>query len=794
MKRFVLFALLLAAATVTRAEAPWDAELIADGTPAKAAPGERLLVTITLANRGSESWDPARDFAVAGHWFDEHGEVVAWDGERTPLAGTVPPGGETTLTAAITVPDVEGALGLQWDVVEEHVLWVSRRDPTPVEISPVQVTRPQQPAAAGSRETCPMAWAALILTCGLAVLAWAGRRGRGRGVAARADLIWLVVAVPLAERAVVVGDPSAWVVSLVCFAAAAGLINLLPGRVRPWVGWAIGASAVALFVLDRLYLRFFFDLPSVGTLAEAGQAGEIAASVRSLLTVCDGLLAATAVGGAVVALGASRAGAGRGRGVRGRLGVAAVILLVAGGTLTWAGRLPIHRQIFRRLFVARQIGVTAAHGFDVAGWVRRQIRHRTVSGAEFERLRVWFAARSAERGPAGDTFAAAEGLNLVMIQAESLQGFVVSAEIGGQPVMPTLARWAADGLWFTEVTDQTGHGRSSDSELLTQTSLLPLADGSAAFAAAGDHFTSLAGELAERGYTTLSAVPFDGAFWNRAATHRAYGYATNLFAQDFGPGRRIGWGLGDRDFMSQMGDRLRDLPQPFCVWMITLSLHHPFEGFPDDLQELDVGHWEGQPVGEYLHTMHYLDHALSDLEAKLASAGLLDRTVIVVWGDHDAGFEWTPEVAALMGVTPDSLGWYRSQKVPLVIRTPAALHLQGEIATPAGHVDVAPTVAALIGLDSSRLAWMGRNLLGAPGDLPVVGEYGCWTTRDHLFLQGDEGTLEDGRCLDRTVLSARPAAECAEAFGAAVTRVDVAQEVLRGDLQARLTAALGGSP
>ncbi|MGA1781238.1 MAG: hypothetical protein ACO4CW_12985, partial [Planctomycetota bacterium] len=44
------------------------------------------------------------------------------------------------------------------------------------------------------------------------------------------------------------------------------------------------------------------------------------------------------------------------------------------------------------------------------------------------------------------------------------------------------------------------------------------------------------------------------------------------------PAETIGWGLNDRAFVAQMVPRLGELEQPFCVWMLTLGLHHPFGG------------------------------------------------------------------------------------------------------------------------------------------------------------------------------------------------------------------------
>ena len=50
------------------------------------------------------------------------------------------------------------------------------------------------------------------------------------------------------------------------------------------------------------------------------------------------------------------------------------------------------------------------------------------------------------------------------MQVESLQDFAVDFRVNGQEVMPHLRRWTADSLRFTNVTDQTSEGRTSDAE------------------------------------------------------------------------------------------------------------------------------------------------------------------------------------------------------------------------------------------------------------------------------------------------------------------------------------------
>jgi hypothetical protein len=180
--------------------------------------------------------------------------------------------------------------------------------------------------------------------------------------------------------------------------------------------------------------------------------------------------------------------------------------------------------------------------------------------------------------------------------------------------------------------------------------------------------------------------------------------------------------------------------------------------------------------------MHFFDRALADFMDQQLDAGLAETTVVAIWGDHDAGFEWRREIATAMGATHDEVGWYLSQEVPLFIRVPGLDDLRGERVVPAGHVDVAPTLLALLGIDPAPYAFVGRNLLGVPGDEPVIGEYECWRNAGHLFLQRD-GTLANGRCLSFPDLTEVQVAACGDAFERARTQREVSQLVLEHDLQ-----------
>jgi len=751
--------------------------------------GAEIRVNLEIGNEGRRTWRADGSFAVSYHWLDSDGAVVNWDGRRTRFPREVGPGETVEIDALLVAPKRPGSYRLQWDVVEEGVCWFSERASAPPPVDAVRVV--------SDPVSDPRWWALLSLLAAAAAVAVVGGGSRRWAVFfAVGDVLWCFGALAVKQSTVLAaaGFPATaggWL--MICGGAAACLlaIEALPERFRGWARWGLAAGTTFVLWADAVHLRFFGDLPSPTELLSAGQLGRVEASVRSLLEPGDIWFWLDLIAGVALVLTAARLRClirPRRRGV-----VVVLCAIVLAGTvagvrlaMTQPG---LYRQVFRRVMVAQEIGVLNLHAADAGALLARRVLSRELDVETVVGAREWFRARAPQRAGVGPWFGAAEGANLVMVQVESLQAFVIGLEIEGREVTPFLNRWIEEALWFSNVTDQTGQGRSSDSELATQVSLTPASGGAAAFRFEGNDFTGIAEVLGGRGYHSVSAVAYDGAFWNRRRTHPAYGFSTSLFADDFSAGENVGWGLSDRDFLKQMARRLGSMERPFAAYLLTLSLHHPFEGFPEHLQELDVGRWQGTPFGNFLHTMHFFDRAMAEFVADLERQGLADNTLIAIWGDHDAGFEWRPEIASALGATFDPAGWYLSQEVALFISVPGVPELRGERLVPAGHIDVAPTVLALLGIDPALYAFIGRNLLGEPGDGPVVGEYGCWRDARRLFLQGD-GSLAGGRCLDVGTLAPLPRDACAAPFAEARRTEEISSLVLEHDLQQRISDEL----
>jgi lipoteichoic acid synthase len=759
---------------------------------------QEITVPVAVANTGDRTWDPAR-VHLSYHWLwlvprelaHRSRTVPYHDGIRTDLGDApIAPGARVAARGRILAPAWPGVYWLQWDMVDEGVTWFAQVAPRQPRHLVVVVP--------------PLAWILAPWPLLVVLLALFGQRWSD------GDVWWCFAT--LATKPLILGhealleptDVAYWLILV--FATVVPLLAwvVVPRRVRTWLLLGVGIFCSLLLLADVVYYRFFGDVLSAPVLLAAHQTGHVWGSVGSLFTTGLLWLVIDWPFAVWLAVRLSRQPPGEPVPVLRRLTImtAAIAGLAVSALALSAPRVlastPLD-QMFRARSVVEQLGPFGYHAYDTWNYLRGTWLRRPATDAQVDEVLAWLRERAPLRA-AGAGFAAAQGQNLIVVQVESLQDFVVDFTVGGQEVMPHLRRWTGDSLRFSNVTDQTSEGRTSDAEFATLTSLLPLDHGAVAFRFPGNHYAALPRVLIERGYATLSAVAFEPGFWNRRVMHPAYGFQRSLFEADFQMTEQIGWGLNDHDFLQQMVPRLEQQPRPFAAWLITLSLHHPFESFPDAHKVLKLGALEGTSFGNYLHTMRFFDTALEDFKAALARDGLLDSSMLVVFGDHDAGFARDASLARTIGIGADAAAWTLNDRIPLFIRAGRAgeaggagresTTLAGVRGRPAGQTDVAPTLLALLGIDPAPLPYLGRNLLGAVDDRPVPRPYGDWLDASHLFLAGKgESSCHD---LGRRLI-VDPSACAAEDARARRAR-ELSRLIVIDDLQMRLRSRLAANP
>jgi len=135
-------------------------------------------------------------------------------------------------------------------------------------------------------------------------------------------------------------------------------------------------------------------------------------------------------------------------------------------------------------------------------------------------------------------------------------------------------------------------------------------------------------------------------------------------------------------------------------WFLWVHYYDPHYAYEPHAEVPSFG--TGDRVALYDGELRYTDLHIGRLLDELRAKGLYDKTVIVVTGDHGEGF-------GEHGVELHGYHLYAAQtKVPLIIRVPGLAPRHA--ATPAGHVDILPTLVDLAGGAATR-DMMGRSLV-----------------------------------------------------------------------------------
>lgn len=320
-----------------------------------------------------------------------------------------------------------------------------------------------------------------------------------------------------------------------------------------------------------------------------------------------------------------------------------------------------------------------------------------------------------------------KGKNVIAIHAESMQQVLMNMKINGKEVTPNLNRLLKEGIYFDNFYSQVSFGTSSDTEFTLATSLLPVSSGTVFINYSNREYASFYKELKKDGYYVFSMHANTGDFWNRNIMHQKLGYDKFYDKASYNIDEEIGFGLSDRSFIRQSVEHIKQINKEhdkFYGTLITLSNHTPFdynELFGDFKVTMtkdgkEYPFMKDTKLGNYFVSAHYADAQLGYLVELLEKEGLMDDTIIMIYGDHDARIstsQWnryynydykTDDILSEDDPNYKELDYYWQEinrKVPLIIWTndkDIQKKYGKTISTVMGMYDVSPTLGNMIGV------------------------------------------------------------------------------------------------
>ena len=453
---------------------------------------------------------------------------------------------------------------------------------------------------------------------------------------------------------------------------------------------------------------------------------------------------------------------------------AAIVFLNLG--LSETERPQLLTRAFDRELLVKNIGTYNYHLYDIYVQTKSSAQRALADGSELVEVDNYVQANQASVN--AEMFGKYKGRNLIVVQLESLQNFVINNEMNGEVVTPFLNSLTKDKdtYYFNDFYHQTGLGKTSDSEFIVENSLFGLGRGAVFFTHGGNTYNTMSEKLGENGYFTNVMHSNNSSFWNRNEIYETFNIDKfyDVASYEVTDENSVNWGLKDIPFMEQSVDLMTEMEQPFYSKMITLTNHYPFTLDEEDMMIPEYNSNSGT-LNRYFQTVRYLDESIKVLFDQLKESGLYDNSIIVMYGDH-YGISENHNKAMAMYLEKEEITAYDSallQSVPLFIHVPGSGN--GEVIEEAsGQIDIRPTLLHLLGIETSNDMQLGADLFSEEHEDFVIFRDGRFVT-DDLVYAGEV-------CYDRDTGEEVGIDACQPYIERSLIELDYSDEIINGDL------------
>ena len=308
-----------------------------------------------------------------------------------------------------------------------------------------------------------------------------------------------------------------------------------------------------------------------------------------------------------------------------------------------------------------------------------------------------------------------KGKNIIILQLESLQEFVVNKKINGKEITPNLNKFINENIELSNMYMQS-YSTTADSEFSTVTSLYPMENGMAYSKYYKNTYDDIFKIFHNAGYTTSYMHGNEGYFWNRSNVYKNMQVDNIELKDQFEDTSEEVMGyLSDELLYKQAVQKMKNYQAPFVSFVVSASSHTGFtlDGLQDMSKvNIDVGKYKDTFFGNYLESVNYADYAFGVFVQDLKKAGLYDDSVIILYGDHNGLDMYNSEMLDFLKKLDSNVTDVDIQLN--YIRVLAGMKIPGitemKIEKPVAKLDIKPTLAYLCGLDEGFS--LGTNMLG----------------------------------------------------------------------------------
>lgn len=335
-----------------------------------------------------------------------------------------------------------------------------------------------------------------------------------------------------------------------------------------------------------------------------------------------------------------------------------------------------------------------------------------------------------------------KGDNLILLTAESFSPYFITPEL-----TPTLYKMTHEGFIFNNFYNPVWGVSTSDGEYAGCTGLIPKS-GVWSFMKSGANYMPfcMGNQFRNLGYTTTAYHDHTYTYYRRDISHPNMGYDY----KGVGNGLVVkkSWPESDLEMINvTAGDYTAD--KPFHVYYMTVSGHMNYSFSGNYMSGKNKKYVENLPYSDaskaYIACNLELEFAMKAMLEKLEAAGVADKTVIALSGDHypyGLPRECIDELAGHK--VEDNFELYKSTMI---------LWKKGMdkvvVDKPCASLDRIPTLSNLFGLEYDSRLMMGTDILSDSPALVIFSNRSWITDRARYNTVTDEVEFFDGTESDK---------------------------------------------
>lgn len=535
-----------------------------------------------------------------------------------------------------------------------------------------------------------------------------------------------------------------------------GIAIIFKGRLQQWLLIFINFILSFWLFANVVYYRFFNDFITFSTMTQStGNAGDLGGSILSLMSPFDFFFFTdTLILLLLVVLRVARPCMERWH-VRAifTVFVSAIMIFIVNLSLAETDRPELLSRTFDRNYIVKYLGAYNFAIYDTIQNARSNAQRAMADSSDINDIQNF--AKSNFAAPNPDYYAKGKGMNVIYISLESLQSFIINYKMpDGTEVTPFLNKLttgADNTTYFKNFFHQTGSGKTSDAEFMMENSLFPLSQGPVFQMKGTNAYQAAPAIMDQHGYETAAFHGNVKSFWNRDQMYRALGYERFFDAKyyDMSSENTKNYGMKDKPFLQETMPYLKNLKQPFYSKLILLSNHFPFGMDPEDTS-FKPGDFGDKVVNNYVQSANYMDQAVEQFFKDLKEAGLFDKSIVILYGDHYGLSENHNDAMAKVlnkeQITPFDNA--QLQRVPLFIHIPKVAG--GTVPTYGGDVDVRPTLMSLLGINTKNYIQFGTDLFSKQHQQIVPFRNGDVITSKYSIVGGSVYDNATGKKVDRS--------------------------------------------